>query len=166
MPFINADGSEATKDMGQVAVENDGSPQGVQAVSLKEGLGRRANRLGSAIRADCGSAPVAITSSGATQVCQTAAPGAGLRVHLVAVSLVLLGGSAGTDYGFFVVQWQQDDGAHSHVVYLSAGGSADLVFDGAICTATNGQITIVAQGSAALGQKALASICGMVLPDA
>ena len=46
MAFINSDGSEATKDMGEIAVEADGSSQGVNAISLKEGLGRRANRLG------------------------------------------------------------------------------------------------------------------------
>jgi len=164
MAFITTDGSEAPKDSGQIGMEDDGSQQGVQAISLKEGLGRRANRLGGAVRADCGTALVPIGSATATALCATAGA-AGLRQHLVAVSLALFGGTAGTDWAAFTVAWSQDDGAHAHTVYLPAGGYANLVFDGGgICTVAGGGLSVAAQGSAAAGQKALASICAMSLP--
>ena len=163
MAFITADGSEATKDSGQIGVEDDGSQQGVQAISLKEGLGRRANRLGGAVRADCGVASVPIGSAVATALCATTGV-TGMRQHLVAVSLALFGGTAGTDWAAFTLAWSQDDGAHAHIVYLPAGGYATLVFDGGICTAASGGLSVAAQGSAATGQKALASLCAMSLP--
>ena len=39
MAFINSDGTEATKDLGQLGIEADGSAAGVHAVGIKEGWG-------------------------------------------------------------------------------------------------------------------------------
>ena len=165
MAFINSDGTEATKDMGQLAVENDGSPQGVKAISLKEGLGRRACRLGGGGQADSTGTLIAINNGGTTTLCTLAAPGAGLRHHVTMVTLMLFGGVVGTDWGFFSVQWSQDDGAKHHIVYLPANGYATLVFDGQICTAPNATVVVVAQAGTAATMKAMASVCSVVLPS-
>ena len=166
MAFINSDGSEATKDVGQIGVENDGSAQGVQAVSLKEGLGRRANRLGSFARADSGGALVALNNAGVTQLCQLAAPGAGLRHHLILIGLMLIGGTVGTDWGFFAIAWTADDGAHTHIVYANANATLSLVMDGEIATAQNTAVTISAQAGTAAALRAMASVQSVVLPNA
>jgi hypothetical protein len=152
--------------MGQMAIENDGSAQGVTALSLKEGLGRRANRLGAGAHASSGNAGVAIGNSGLTQLCQTAVAGAGIRQHLIAVSLLALGGTAGTDFTQFQISYPMDDGTHLHTVYLPVGGSANLVLDGGgLCRAPHGQVTISARGSAAAGQSACAGLLAMNLPS-
>ena len=165
MAFINSDGTEATKDMGQLGVEADGSTPGVLAVSTKEGLGRRACRLGGGMEADSGGTLVAINNSGATQLCQTAAAGAGMRHHAILISLMLFGGTLGTDWGFFSIQWSQDDGAKHQIVYVPANGFVNLTLDGEICTAQNGQITVVAQAGTAATMKAMAAVCTVVLPN-
>lgn len=166
MAFINSDGSEATKDMGQMAIENDGSAQGVTALSLKEGLGRRANRLGAGAHASSGNAGVAIVNTGLTQVCQTALSGGGMRQHVIAVSLLALGGAAATDFTQFQISYPMDDGTHVHTVYLPAGGSANLVLEtGGMCTAQNGQVTISARSSSAAGQTAFAGVLAVNLPN-
>jgi hypothetical protein len=164
--FINSDGSESTKDAGQIGVENDGSDQGVQAVSLKEGLGRRANRLGSAAHANSGTAGVAINNTGFTRVAQLAVAGAGNRQTLIWLSLLALGGTAGTDFTIFQITWATDDGSHSHKIYLPVGGTANLHLDGgAITTAQNRQVTVSARGSAAASQTAFASLAAVNLPN-
>jgi hypothetical protein len=163
--FINSDGSEATKDMGQIAVENDGSDQGVQAMSLKEGLGRRANRLGAAAHANSGNAGIAINNTGLTQIAQLAAAGAGNRHTLIWLSLLAMGGTAGTDFTIFQISWTTDDGAHVHNIYLPVGGTANIHLDGAAVTTTaNSQITVSARGSANSGQTAFASLAAVNLP--
>jgi hypothetical protein len=163
--FINSDGSEATKDMGQIAVENDGSDQGVQAMSLKEGLGRRANRLGAAAHANSGNTGVAINNSSMTQVAQLAAAGAGNQQTLIWLSLLALGGTAGTDFTIFQISWTTDDGAYVHNIYLPVSGTANIHLDGAaINTAATGQITVSARASANSGQTAFASLAAVNLP--
>jgi hypothetical protein len=165
MPYINSDGTDAVKDMGEIGVEDDGSPQGVQAISLKEGLGRRANRLGGGTQGNSGTTGVAIGNAGLTQVCQTALAGAGNRQHLVAVSLLALGGTAGVDFTVFQITFPMDDGTRVHTVYLPVGGYANLILDaGAACTAQNGQVTVSARGSAASGQSAFAGLLALNLP--
>ena len=111
MAFINSDGTEAMKDMGQLGIEADGSTAGVQAVSLKEGLGRRACRLGGGGQADSTGALITINNASPTQLCQTAAAGAGLRHHATLITMMLVGGAVGTDWAFFSIAWTQDDGA-------------------------------------------------------
>ena len=165
MAFINSDGTEAVKDMGQLGIEADGSPAGLQAVSLKEGLGRRACRLGSGAQADCGAAPVAIGTAGPTQLCQTPAAGAGMRHHVTLASLSVLGGVAGTDWARFTIAWSQDDGPRQHTVYVAAQSAVQLVLEGQICTAQNGQVTVSAQAGTAAVAKALAALCTVVLPS-
>jgi hypothetical protein len=165
MAFINSDGTEAVKDMGQLGIEADGSAMGVQAISLKEGLGRRANRLGGGAQADSTGSPVTINTSGVTQLCQVAAPGAGNRHHAIMISLCVLGGTVGTDWVFFSIQWNQDDGAKHHIVYVPANGYMNLVLDGQLCAAQNGMITVSAQAGTAGVTKAMASVCTVVLPN-
>lgn len=166
MAFINSDGSAAVKDVGELAVENDGSPQGVQAVSLKEPLGRRANRLGAAARADSTGALIALNNSGVTQLAQLPLAGAGMRHHVVLISLMLLGGTVGTDWGFFSISWNMDDGQHTHIHYMGTNTSQALALDGQICTASNDRVTISAQAGTGAALKAMASIQSLVLPDA
>jgi hypothetical protein len=165
MAFINSDGTEAVKDMGQLGIEADGSPAGVQAVSMKEGLGRRACRLGSGSTADSGAVPIAIGTAAPAQLCRTPAAGAGMRHHVTLISLQLLNGTPGTDWASFTISWSQDDGDCRHTVFVPAQRSVQLVLDGQICTARNGQVTISAQAGTAGASKALAGICTVVLPD-
>lgn len=165
MAFINSDGTEATKDMGQLGIESDGSTAGVQAISIKEGLGRRACRLGGGAQADSTGTLIAINNSGVTQLCQTAAAGAGNRHHATLITLMLVGGTVGTDWGFFSIAWNQDDGAKHHIVYVPANGYLTLALDGQICTAQNGTITVSAQAGTAAALKAMASVCTVVLPN-
>jgi hypothetical protein len=164
--FINSDGSEATKDMGQLAVESDGSAQGVKAISLKEGLGRRANRLGAGAHINSGVTGVALVNSGFTTVATLALFGVAIRQHLVAVSLLALGGTAGTDFTIFNLTWSMDDGSHTHTVYLPVGGYANLVLDGgAFCSIQNGQFVVSARANNAAGQTAFAGLVAMNLPN-
>jgi hypothetical protein len=137
----------------------------VQAISIKEGLGRRACRLGGGAQADSAGTLIAINNSGVTQLCQTAAAGAGMRHHATLITLMLVGGTVGTDWGFFSIQWNQDDGAKHHIVYVPANGYLTLVLDGQICTAQNGQVTVSAQAGTAAALKAMASVCTVVLPN-
>ena len=165
MAFINADGSEATKDMGQLGVEQDGSVQGVVAISLKEHLGRRANRVGGAGGAASAGA-VTINNAGQTQLCQAAAPGAGMRHHLTLVSLLLLGGAAGTDWASALLQWAQDDGAHSATILLSPGQTVQIALEGQIVAAQNGTVTLSAQAGTATAMKVAAALATVILPSA
>jgi hypothetical protein len=160
--------------LGQIGVENDGSDQGVQAMSLKEGLGRRANRLGAAAQSNSGNTGITINNSTMTQIAQLAAAGAGNPQTLIWLSLLALGGTAGTDFTIFQIGWTTDDGAHVHNIYLPVGGSANLRLDGAavnlrldgaaVNTAANGQIILSARGSANAGQTAFASLAAVNLP--
>ena len=165
MAFINSDGSESTKDSGQLGIEQDGSIPGLVAVSLKEGLGRRANRLGGASSA-ASAALTAITNTGLTQLCQTAPAGAGMRHHVTLISLLLVGGTPGTDWAWATVQWNQDDGAHTAAVFLAPNQPVTLALDGQIVTAQNGTVTISAQAGTAAAMKCAAGVAAVLLPNA
>jgi hypothetical protein len=139
--------------MGQIAVENDGSAQGVQATSLKEGLGRGANRPGAGAQASSSTSAMATNNSGFTQLAQTALAGTGNRQTLVWLSLLALGGTAGTDFTVFQISWPMDNGTRPHIIYLTVAGAANLhLGGGAINTAQNGQITVSACGTPPRGR--------------
>ena len=127
---------------------------------------RRANGLGTFARVDSGEAPVALNNSDMTTPATLPAPEAGLRHHLTLVNLLLVGGTVGTDWGFFALAWIGNDGAHAHIVSANANATLPLVVQGEIVAAPNTAVTISGQAGTAAALKAMASLRSVVLPTA